>query len=316
MGMPVKQQGTDESVDLPDFIAESVRSLSDSATAADAKAGYLFAQGLRLRELQIQKYQLGWLLKRDDSELLESLSGVHKAEVDRLWKLSRQCREVETELEKIEVDVAGLLQQLRARNPAVIKSVVAVDMARYSDVIKDIEDRFPGKGPHKIAELNEQIQRWMGDAASEVGIAPERLPKQPTGDGALVVVDSPDEASRLVEQLHLISQSYNRDKHRHLERRHFRAGIATGPLFLDQSRNTIEMAGLIISNAVRLEGAAKTGCVLIDIPTYELLSMQERKHYGAEQVVRGKRAERLRSRERRIVPPAPWDKVRTAKELA
>ena len=70
---------------------------------------------------------------------------------------------------------------------------------------------------------------------------------------------------------------------------------------------TFDFAGTTIANAVRLEGACKTGEVLIGSEAWAELGADGRKWYGAEEIVKGKRNEEFRAHRRRVIAPASWD---------
>lgn len=305
----------DPSRTIPASARDLPRLLDETAAVVDARAQELAAQRARLRSLHVQVHQLTWLLDRDDAKFVDGISDTHKEEIGRVAETVKGIQNVELEIAKLEDGVLDLLGQLRAQSPMAIKSVASLDMSRYSDIIKDIQENHPADAPKRNSDLNRLVQDWVSSAMKEIGVSVQQIPHRRTGDGAIVVLDSPDEASHLAVKFHELSYGYNKGKRRHLDRRHFRIGIATGGLILEKETTEdgelkrFEMAGLVISNAVRLESACRTGEVLIDLPTYHLLSESEQSHYGEEETVVGKRKERFRARRRGVVGSAPWEKA-------
>jgi class 3 adenylate cyclase len=195
------------------------------------------------------------------------------------------------------------------------KAVAVVDLARYSDICKELEQHL---GVGATRELNAQVQGLIKSALERVGVDVHRVPYKNTGDGAIIALDSAEEASRFAEALQLAAQVHNLQKDVPLARRHFRVGIWTETIVLDRQATAtggfigFEMAGAAIANAVRLEGACRTGEVLISPDTWGDLPRAMRKLYGAQEEVKGKRGERFRAHRRKVVDPASWEESAAA----
>jgi class 3 adenylate cyclase len=193
---------------------------------------------------------------------------------------------------------------------AVEKAVVVVDLSRYSDIGKELEQQF---GVRATRELNAQVQGLIKSALENVGVTVQQLPYKNTGDGAIIALNSAEVASRFAEALHLAARTHNLKKDVPLAQRHFRVGIWTDTIMLDRQATAggefigFEMAGTAIANAVRLEGACKTGEVLISPDTWGDLPKPMRKLYGDQEEVKGKRGERFKAHRRKVVDPAPWE---------
>jgi class 3 adenylate cyclase len=190
------------------------------------------------------------------------------------------------------------------------KVVAVIDLSRYSDIGKELEQHL---GVEAVAKLNGQVQSLIKDALADASIQAARLPYKNTGDGAIIILDTAEQGSRFAEALHRAAHNHNLKKVVPLAQRHFRVGLWTGPIIL-QSQETadgqfvgFDFAGTCIANAVRLEGACKTGEVLIGAHTWGDLPKLMRRLYGDQEVVMGKRNERFPAHRRRVVDPAPWD---------
>src|SRR5439155_7744686 len=95
---------------------------------------------------------------------------------------------------------------------------------------------------------------------------------------------------------------YNLDKSEQLAQRHFRIGAATD---IPQSDGTKTYANTCITNAVRLQEAARPGEFLIDEETFMSLPPNLRYEYGEEETVQGKHeGETFRAR-RCVMAPRP-----------
>jgi class 3 adenylate cyclase len=190
------------------------------------------------------------------------------------------------------------------------KVVVVVDLSRYSDITRDLEEQF---GVGAVQQLNAQIQGLVREALHAVGLGADRIPYKTTGDGAILILDTALEASNFAEALQRTAEVHNRGKSVELAQRHFRVGVWTDAIVLEERSDDrgmflgFEMAGGAIGNAVRLEGACRTGEVLISSDTWGDLPPEHRKAYGPEELVTGKRTEAFRAHRRKVVDPAPWD---------
>jgi len=92
----------------------------------------------------------------------------------------------------------------------------------------------------------------------------------------------------------------------------FRMGAATGDVTLQPQRTGgYDMAGTTISRAVRLEGAAQPGDLLIDPETYDLLPPSIQVSYRDEETARGKGSEKFQARRCTMNPDAAKQMGRT-----
>jgi class 3 adenylate cyclase len=199
-----------------------------------------------------------------------------------------------------------------AHTEATDKAVVVVDLSRYSDIARELEQHV---GAPAVRELNAQIQGFIANALKAIGLAGYQLPYKNTGDGAIIALDTAEQASRFAEALHQAAQAHNLRKEVPLAQRHFRVGIWTDAIILNRQANAegqfigFEMAGTAVANAVRLEGACRTGEVLIGPDTWGDLPKAMRKQYGDQEEVKGKRGERFRAHRRKVVNAAPWEQA-------
>jgi class 3 adenylate cyclase len=206
-------------------------------------------------------------------------------------------------------DLQGTIQVVRA--DAVEKAVVVVDLSRYSDIARELEQHFDASA---VKQLNDQIHGLILAALARSGTPSGALPYKGTGDGAIIALDTAEQASQFAEALHRTAEGHNRTRQVPLAQRHFRVGIWTDPIILVRQTTTdgreagFDFAGSAIANAVRLEGACLTGEVLISPDTWGDLPREMRRLYGDQEEVRGKRGERFRAHRRKVVDPAPWDR--------
>jgi hypothetical protein len=114
-------------------------------------------------------------------------------------------------------------------NPGVDKAVAVVDLSRYSDICKQLEQHL---GVTAVGALNDQIKELIGTSLAGARVAPGTAPYKGTGDGAIIALDSPAEASLFAEKLHKAAEEYNLGKDVELAQRHFRVGIWPGKLLL------------------------------------------------------------------------------------
>jgi class 3 adenylate cyclase len=176
------------------------------------------------------------------------------------------------------------------------RTVVVVDVARYTDIAVSLEASLGAEG---VAELNAQVKAHLQTALHATGLDRQSIPVKWTGDGAILSFEDALSASRFGAEVHRLQQKDH-------ERFHFRIGIATGEVIIDQD---LDASGIPVAVAARLEGASRTGEVLIDTSTAKVLPADERQFYGPEEVVAGKRTEVYHVHRRRVVDSASWDRA-------
>jgi class 3 adenylate cyclase len=190
------------------------------------------------------------------------------------------------------------------------KVVVVIDLSRYSDICRELEQQLCVTA---VTAVNQQIKGLIDLALADTGLSSDRLPYKGTGDGAIIALDTAQQASLFAEKLHLQAANHNQGKDVSLAQRHFRIGVWSGKVDLQPQSYSrkqpvaFEFAGTAIANAVRLEGACKTGEVLISTDTWAKLDSASRGLYDREEMVKGKRDERFPAHRRQVVSPAPWD---------
>ena len=176
------------------------------------------------------------------------------------------------------------------------KSVVVVDMVGYSTVARLLEENG---GPAMVAQLNRQIQQMM-DAASAQGSGDGFRTIAQTGDGAILMFNGCEEALHFATAVHRQAEQHNKHRTSESSRRTFRIGIAFGDVTCERLGAMETFAGVTISNAVRLQGAALERETVVDVPTFEHLSGASRSVFRAQQTIRGKRDEVFRVRRTRV----------------
>jgi class 3 adenylate cyclase len=179
-----------------------------------------------------------------------------------------------------------------------IKTIVELDLKGYSDVARELEEHFSAE---LVLRFNEQIQTFVAGALAVAGVGSSDALMATTGDGAILVFDSPSIAHVFAEAVHRATNVYNHEKTISAAKRWFRIGIATGDLAIDEIGGLRKMAGSVIARAVRLEAAAAVGEIIADVATYTRLPHDQRACYTAEQIIAGKRNESFRARRYPVV---------------
>ena len=187
------------------------------------------------------------------------------------------------------------------------KVVAVIDLSRYSDICKELEQHL---GTTAVASVNDLIRGLIHLALAGAGLSVDEVPYKGTGDGAIIILDSSKDASNFAENLHRGAEEHNRGKDVLLAQRHFRVGVYTGPVIIQSMKDrkkTVDFAGGVIGNAVRLEGEARTGEILIDAETWANLPPDLRRLYDPAETVKGKRDEHFHAHRRKVAERAPWD---------
>jgi len=172
------------------------------------------------------------------------------------------------------------------------KTIEVIDLVNYSDIVRTLEENL---GSGAVAELNDQIQRFIVDSINAFGKSDDCILKT-TGDGAILQFDSVELAHSVAERIHRASANYNKKRTEFIAKRYFKIGIATGDVtYQVLPGGQLDFAGLAVSNAVRLESACAPGQILMDPESFGLLPLSCQGAYGPEELVRGKRTETFRA---------------------
>jgi class 3 adenylate cyclase len=189
------------------------------------------------------------------------------------------------------------------------KVVVELDLARYGDLARMVEDAVDVEA---VARLNQMIRTLVSDAIVQAGADPEETVLLNIGDGAILAFDGTEsgalQAHHFAEALQ--RQSELRNNHRdHKAHFHFRIGVNAGHIILRPnlaSSGEIKgytMAGMAIAHAVRLEAACPIGAILISSTAWKLLPDKESNAYGNQEVIAGKRGETILAHLRTVIAP-------------
>jgi class 3 adenylate cyclase len=182
------------------------------------------------------------------------------------------------------------------------KSVAVVDLAGYSSMARLLEE---GTSASSVAELNRKIQSLVDVALEKASGKREQNVMHTTGDGAILLFDSAEQAHRFGVHLHEAAQEHNQGKSVAAMQLWFRVGVATGELSVHEMDGRLEYAGTTIANAVRLEAACGAGEILVDEQTWSALDGERKLTYGTQEQVAGKREERFQARRCRVLEKAP-----------
>jgi len=292
----------------PEAVAELTRLLHETAASVDKTAEDYGLLRLRLRELQIEQARIEWQLRKSDTEFIKKVTELYLSETTYLTTLIKMIHGAELEIHEAEDAIDRLYEVLSKDHSTTIKVIVELDLARYSEIAMDLNLRNGASG---VKKLERQIQEWVKQAIRFVGVEVKDALLRTTGDGALLAFDHADQATRFAQHLHESASECNQGRRHQLDQRYFRIGIASGSILLGvatyEKGAEMEIAGMAVAKAVRLEAACRTGEVLVDIGTWALLSDEEKQLYGDEEIVRGKRTELISARRRRVVRAAPWD---------
>jgi class 3 adenylate cyclase len=183
----------------------------------------------------------------------------------------------------------------------VIKTVMCVDLARYSDVAVALEENL---GSELVKGLNDHILGLIErGVAAAGGSRAENLVKT-TGDGAILVFDAADQAHVCAERIHQSAEEANLAKTNPSAKRYFRMGAGSAEVNLDVDDETQaleDVHGMAVIRAARLQAIAKPGELVVDTLTFDKLAAGNRSAYGDVEKVRGKRGEVFRARRVQLV---------------
>jgi class 3 adenylate cyclase len=185
------------------------------------------------------------------------------------------------------------------------KTVVELDLVGYSTIGDTFEQ---GLDVSTVAQLNRQIQSFIEIGLKAANTTREESAMSNTGDGAILVFDSAQDAHRFAEAVHEATRQHNRIRKQDLAMRVFRSGAASGEIVMKpKPGGGYDIAGSTIARAVRLEAKALPGGFLIDKATFDALPPERRHQYGAKQIVRGKRDEEFEAYPAQLNVDGPSD---------
>lgn len=186
-----------------------------------------------------------------------------------------------------EAPQTGRAQPQVQRWESLTKTVVELDLVNYGTVSGSLEQ---GLDARSVFQLNQQIQGFIDEGLRACGATREKVVVT-TGDGAILVFDTADEAHRFAQAVHVATRKHNQARQSPLAKRVFRIGAATGELtILPKALGGVDIAGSAIARAVRLESKAAPGSILVDEATFERLPENQRSAYGPKAFVAGKRS--------------------------
>jgi hypothetical protein len=183
------------------------------------------------------------------------------------------------------------------------KTVVILDLKGYGDVARELEEQISAG---VVIKLKDQIQSFVNEGLEIAGVDPNHAKLDETGDGTVLMFETPSAAHVFAEAVHQATHRHNDGKTRDPAKRWFRIGIATGD-FAIQEGSGIERkyGGFVVTRAARLEAACRTGETLIDSETYAGLTREQQAAYGSEEQIAGKRGEKFSGRRSRPAFGAP-----------
>gem|GEM_PF-2016340 len=185
-------------------------------------------------------------------------------------------------------------------------TIVVIDMVGFSNVARVLEESLDA---HSVIGLSRQIQAFVDRALTQLPEEHVHRVVARTGDGVILLFEKAEDAHCFAFHIHVFASEHNVQRNESLAERRFRIGMATGDLSASRAQDgQVEYAGIIIANAVRLEGAGVAGEILVDRNTFSALSVDSKRLYGEEETVKGKRAETFIARRCRVKIPSQENK--------
>jgi class 3 adenylate cyclase len=181
---------------------------------------------------------------------------------------------------------------IEPKSGLVLKSVVVIDLVGYSAICKPLEQHL---NQTAITSLNDQIQQFIDVGLKSVNATRASTLHNSRGDGAILYFDEPSKAVRCAVSIHNSTEIHNSARTEKTAKRLFRIGICTGEVHITQTTNGVNVAGMTISRAARLEPKAQPGGILIDESTFQGLLPDQKNGWGAQIVIEGKHGEHFES---------------------
>ena len=125
-----------------------------------------------------------------------------------------------------------------------VKTVVELDLAGYSDVARELEDHL---SVAVVMSFNDQIQTFVDDGLKQVGVLRQDAVMAQPGDGAILVFDHPETAHKFATAVHNSCRTHNDARSTPSAKRWFRVGIATGELVMEGGSDTVKVATALVT---------------------------------------------------------------------
>jgi class 3 adenylate cyclase len=181
-----------------------------------------------------------------------------------------------------------------------IVTIVELDLVGYSDKARMLQNIL--SSAEAVARLDSQIQAIVDDGLRAVALPREGAVLKTAGDSTILGFAHPAEAHRFARAVHEAARRHNLGKTGPLAEFWFRIGAATGEIHFTAEGGQTEPAGLAITDAKRLETAARPGGFLVDLATFNGLPLELQHQYGPDETIRGKRNEQFRARQCLMLP--------------
>ena len=265
-----------------------------------------------LRQRKLDRLRERWTLLDNKLATVQQQYDLEERAEERL-RMEAIIKQTQKDLDEVETEMGalGALPPDSASNTqdaaeSMTRTVLELDMVGYNDLLHLLEENL---GVEASAQLNAQIQSFVAQGLQAVKLPPETVVKT-TGDGAILLFERAADAHGFAKTLYQAAAEVNSGRKE--ARRRFRIGAATGSVQIVTRDGNKDIAGTVISRAVRLESAAQAGELLIDPTTYAALPAEIQRFYGFEETIPGKREETYQVRRCRLSPePAEVSKTPT-----
>ncbi len=157
--------------------------------------------------------------------------------------------------------------------------VLVLDLHRYTRRVRKLEAEL---GVEAVADLNDRISRFIVDSLKSNKITEDF--QKSTGDGAILVFQSANEAFDFAQSVHSATADHNSRCNTVDDLFHFRMGAATGQI----ARRGNDIAGGVIIDATRLEAASETTGLAVDEDTYKALLPNRPKRFRTAEEIQAK----------------------------
>ena len=171
------------------------------------------------------------------------------------------------------------------------KTILEMDLIAYSDVARLLEENL---NVEAVKILQDQVQEFVDYELAMIGLHREEAVISTAGDNAILMFDDAETTHKFAQAVQSHTLAHNTARSIESAKRWFRMGAATGIVLITPGERRV--VGSTIARAVRLEGAAQIGQLVVDLPTFNTLPNNLKELYGSVDIIKGKRAERFEGR--------------------
>jgi class 3 adenylate cyclase len=199
---------------------------------------------------------------------------VRSRHYDPAFIRSRETAEVERARSGVRTLSERLRVEVEVRRRGMICTVIRCDYVGYQHAAKAIDNVLGSEG---VMLFQRNIRESVLNVVRSIGLDHHHALLKAEGDCVWLRFSSADQGIAFIAEFEAADERETSGAGKRFAMRRFRLGAATGAISPDPlCDDRIDFAGLVMTIATRLEGAAEVGGALVDMATWEAASPASR----------------------------------------